>query len=146
MSALLSSLNHILSTDSRPLLGNSADCTHYYPLNPQQVHHQISVARTVTRKLAFVCSSQRVCLTGELLTAVNDGEASDAGEYKPKVSVDPMDKITLNNGNEVLRYSDSLETQDSKTLKERIRRMKIGQANKGRVPWNKGRKHSAGNC
>lgn len=28
---------------------------------------------------------------------------------------------------------------------ELVRRRKIGMANKGKVPWNKGRKHSAGN-
>ncbi|PQM42718.1 uncharacterized protein Pyn_38137 [Prunus yedoensis var. nudiflora] len=33
----------------------------------------------------------------------------------------------------------------SKEEKERQRRKKIGLANKGRVPWNKGRKHSSGN-
>lgn len=33
----------------------------------------------------------------------------------------------------------------SKDDKERLRREKIGLANKGRVPWNRGRKHSAGN-
>lgn len=28
--------------------------------------------------------------------------------------------------------------------KERLRRMKIAQANAGKMPWNKGRKHSPG--
>jgi hypothetical protein len=30
------------------------------------------------------------------------------------------------------------------TEDERMRRSKIGEANKGRVPWNKGRKHTPG--
>ena len=39
-----------------------------------------------------------------------------------------------------LNNVDSLKSLD----KERMRRMRIGLANKGRVPWNKGRKHTAG--
>lgn len=31
---------------------------------------------------------------------------------------------------------------DDKSYKERERRRKIGEANKGKVPWNVGRKHS----
>ncbi|KAF7836661.1 uncharacterized protein G2W53_011520 [Senna tora] len=146
MSALLSSLNHIPNTDSRPLSSNAVDCTHYYPPSLQKMHHQISMVKTATPKLAFICSSQRVCPTGELLTAVEDREASDVGEYsQSKVSVDSLEKTTLNIGNEVVGSCNSLETLelDSKILKERIRRTKIGLANKGRVPWNKGKKHSA---
>lgn len=46
----------------------------------------------------------------------------------------------LSNGNGVVALGDSLSEE---VLKERIRRMRIGLANKGKVPWNKGRKHSA---
>jgi hypothetical protein len=37
--------------------------------------------------------------------------------------------------------------EDSEELdeRERLRRMRISKANKGNTPWNKGRKHSAGN-
>lgn len=145
MSVLLSSLNHISNTDSRPLLSNAVDITHFPP-SSQKVHHQIYVVKTVTSKLAFICSSQRVCPTGELLIAAKDGEVSGVGEYdQSKLCVDSSGKITLNNGNEVVGYNDPLEIVDRKILKERIRRTKIGLANKGRVPWNKGRKHTAGN-
>ena len=42
---------------------------------------------------------------------------------------------------------DSCSTKDNakKDHKEMRRRRKIGLANKGKTPWNKGRKHSAGN-
>lgn len=39
----------------------------------------------------------------------------------------------------------SQEFSNDEDYKEEQRRRKIGLANKGRVPWNKGRKHSAGN-
>ncbi|XP_028785567.1 uncharacterized protein LOC114741459 isoform X1 [Neltuma alba] len=143
MSALLSPLNHISNIDSRPLLSNVVDFTHNPP-SPQKVHHQMSIAKTVTPKLDFICSSQRVCPVGELVVAADNGEASDAGEYnQSKVSVDSSEKTILNNGNGVFGCSNSVETLDSKMLRERIRRTKIGLANKGKVPWNKGRKHTA---
>ncbi|WJX88205.1 hypothetical protein P8452_70317 [Trifolium repens] len=36
-----------------------------------------------------------------------------------------------------------VESLDEEVVKERMRRMRIGLANKGKVPWNKGRKHTA---
>ncbi|KAK4255880.1 hypothetical protein QN277_008817 [Acacia crassicarpa] len=141
MSALLSSLNHISNIDSRPLLSNVVNFNHNPP-SPQKVHHQILIAKSVTPKLDFICSSQRAI--GELLIAVDNREAFDASEYnQSRVSVDSSEKTILNNGNGVFGCSDSVETLDSKMLRERIRRMKIGLANKGKVPWNKGRKHTA---
>ncbi|GMH05593.1 hypothetical protein Nepgr_007433 [Nepenthes gracilis] len=52
-------------------------------------------------------------------------------------------------GNEERRLncqSDSAVIYSTEEMKETQRRRKIGQANKGRVPWNKGRKHSAETC
>ncbi len=41
-----------------------------------------------------------------------------------------------------------VEERDAERLteSERARRARIGEANKGRVPWNKGRKHRPGGC
>jgi hypothetical protein len=36
------------------------------------------------------------------------------------------------------------EQQEDVDERERLRRMRISQANKGNTPWNKGRKHSPG--
>lgn len=41
-------------------------------------------------------------------------------------------------------YFSTPENHVTEDYKERERRIKIGLANRGRVPWNKGRKHSAG--
>ncbi|XP_038974761.1 uncharacterized protein LOC103697567 isoform X2 [Phoenix dactylifera] len=54
---------------------------------------------------------------------------------------DSMLKFCSNSDSQLFQISndESSEIDD----KERLRRMKISKANKGNVPWNKGRKHSA---
>ncbi|OIW08220.1 hypothetical protein TanjilG_15181 [Lupinus angustifolius] len=104
------------------------------------------VKKTETFKLTFVCSSQRVVLPFQgLQISVDDGEVSHVQEYnQSKLSVDSSEEIYLNNENEVVvGLRDSLKSLSEEVLKERIRRMRIGLANKGKVPWNKGRKHTA---
>lgn len=44
------------------------------------------------------------------------------------------------------RVSDPAVTCTMKEVKEFQRRHKIGLANRGKIPWNKGRKHSPGKC
>ena len=151
MSVHLPPLTHISNTDPRLLLSNLVDCTcAICPPITLQVHNpQVSVVKTGIPKLTFVCSSQRVLPIEELQISVDDGEPSGAGAgagecNQSKVGVDSSEMSYLNNGNEVVGLNDSLEPLNKKVLKERIRRMKIGLANKGKVPWNKGRKHTAG--
>ncbi|XP_061347368.1 uncharacterized protein LOC133292896 isoform X2 [Gastrolobium bilobum] len=125
---------------------NVVDCTcTFCPPTTLQVLPQVSMLKTSFPKLKFVCSSQRVLPIEELAINVDDGEASVAEEYnQSKVSDNSSDY--LNNGNGIVRHSGSLKSLSKKALKERIRRMKIGLANKGRVPWNKGKKHTAETC
>ncbi|KAL2593458.1 hypothetical protein AAZX31_12G148700 [Glycine max] len=125
----ISFLAHIPNTDSRLLLTNNMmDCTCTCPFYPPT-----TLAKATTRKLTFVCSSQRVLPIEKLLQlSVVDVGPSNAS------TVDLSDY--LSNGNGVVALGDSLSEE---VLKERIRRMRIGLANKGKVPWNKGRKHSA---
>lgn len=93
----------------------------------------LPLPRAAPSKLTFVCSSQRVLPIEELqLSNGGDGDPSEA-------VVDHSDY--LDNGDEVVGFGDSLSEE---VLKERIRRMRIGLANSGKVPWNKGKKHSAG--
>ncbi|CAJ1978502.1 unnamed protein product [Sphenostylis stenocarpa] len=121
---------HISSTDSRLLLPAMADCTcTFYPPATLQV---LPLAKAAPPKLTFVCSSQRVLPIEEL--QLSDGDDADSSD----VGLDYSDY--LNNGDGVVGFGDSLSEE---VLKERIRRMRIGLANKGKVPWNKGRKHSA---
>ncbi|XP_052733836.1 uncharacterized protein LOC108339160 isoform X1 [Vigna angularis] len=121
---------HISNTDSRLLLPTMVDCTcAFYPPATLQV---LPLVRAAPANLTFVCSSQRVLPIEELqLSDADDGDPSDA-------IVDYSDYF--NNGDGVVGFDDSLSEE---VLKERIRRMRIGLANRGKVPWNKGKKHSA---
>ncbi|KAK4849761.1 hypothetical protein QYF36_000605 [Acer negundo] len=63
--------------------------------------------------------------------------------YIPEVSIDSSEMQTSNEDAEIDIYCQSLEYRGEKYQKEMERRRKIGSANKGRVPWNKGIKHTA---
>ncbi|XP_057458493.1 uncharacterized protein LOC130749192 isoform X2 [Lotus japonicus] len=129
---LHSPMTHVSTTDSRLLLTNVVGCAcTFCPPTTLQV-------KTATPRLVFVCSLQRVLSIEELQINVDDDS-----DNQSETSVDSSDY--LNGGDGVVGLSDSLEIESlsRKAVKERMRRFKIGLANKGRVPWNKGRKHSA---
>ncbi|KAK7257165.1 hypothetical protein RIF29_30941 [Crotalaria pallida] len=136
MAVPVSPLTNISNTDySRPPFNNVVDSI-------------LSMVKTSTPKLTFLCYSQRVVLPiQDLQLSVDNGEASHSPECNlSKLGVDSSEESYLLNESEVVGVglSDSLEESLSKeVLKERIRRMRIGLANKGNVPWNKGRKHTA---
>uniref|UniRef100_A0A2N9EXT4 Nuclease associated modular domain-containing protein n=1 Tax=Fagus sylvatica TaxID=28930 RepID=A0A2N9EXT4_FAGSY len=95
------------------------------------------MVKNMSPSLTFVSSFPRVHAFGALQISVDVGDASDSGEcHQSKVS----ENRTLNGENRVVS-SDSEDTIEDH--KERQRRRKIGLANKGRVPWNKGKKHTA---
>lgn len=77
--------------------------------------------------------------------SINAGETLDSDECgESKLGADSSKKHTLNGVVQLDSYSNSGEIYINDHCKESQRRRKIGLANKGRVPWNKGRKHSAG--
>ena len=101
----ISFLAHIPNTDSRLLLTNNMmDCTCTCPFYPPT-----TLAKATTRKLTFVCSSQRVLPIEKLLQlSVVDVGPSNAS------TVDLSDY--LSNGNGVVALGDSLSEE---VLKER---------------------------
>ncbi|KAI4356148.1 hypothetical protein L6164_000194 [Bauhinia variegata] len=96
--------------------------------------------KTVLPKSAFVCASTSVSPNRELHMSFDEGKESDSEEYNHFKDGILSENNIFNNVNGVLGSDDSLEILSKK---ERNRRRKIGLANKGRVPWNKGRKHTA---
>ncbi|XP_045786322.1 uncharacterized protein LOC123881644 [Trifolium pratense] len=68
----------------------------------------------------------------------------------PACSVLPIQQLQISvvhdteqQHNVVLISNFEHDSLDEKVVRERMRRMRIGLANKGRVPWNKGREHTA---
>jgi hypothetical protein len=93
----------------------------------------------MSSSFSLVSSFPRVHPFAALQISLDVGDAFDSSEcLRPKVS-----ENHILNEEHIVGYSDSEETIEDH--KERQRRRKIGLANKGRVPWNKGKKHSAGN-
>ncbi|WVZ04497.1 hypothetical protein V8G54_025303 [Vigna mungo] len=114
---------HISNTDSRLLLPTMVDCTcAFYPPATLQV---LPLVRAAPANLTFVCSSQRVLPIEELqLSDADDGDDEDPSD----AVVDFSDYF--NNGDGMVGFDDSLSEE---VLKERIRRMRIGLANRGKV-------------
>jgi hypothetical protein len=106
-----------------------------------QLNHSVAVLKNMSSSFSFVSSFPRVHPFAALQISLDVGDAFDSSEcLQPKVSENQI----LNVEDHVVGNSHSAETIEDH--KERERRRKIGLANKGRVPWNKGKKHSAGNC
>ncbi|MED6159932.1 hypothetical protein PIB30_046831 [Stylosanthes scabra] len=145
MYIMLSPLTRISNANSLLLPSNIGHCAcAICPLVILKVQPQVSVVKTAIPKSTFVCSSRRVLPIQELHISADDGESAAIEEdNRSKVSIDSLELSYVNNGNEIGSLDDFVEPLNKKVLKERIRRMRIGLANKGRVPWNKGRKHTS---
>ena len=127
----------------RPLFSYVGDCTHF-PLEKVQWDHNLYVLRNWS-PFTFAGSVPRLHSLGALHFSTDVGTISDIGNCcQSIVSVDSSGKKILRKEVQEVNTSESPGSL-GKDDKERQRREKIGLANKGRVPWNKGRKHSAGN-
>eukprot|EP00261_Vitis_vinifera_P031793 XP_019073036.1 PREDICTED: uncharacterized protein LOC100264054 isoform X2 [Vitis vinifera] len=126
-----------------PLFGYVVDCTHLQPSTMQSIF-RVSVMKNVPPSLGFSSSFSRLHSLGALPMSINAGETLDSDECgESKLGADSSKKHTLNGVVQLDSYSNSGEIYINDHCKESQRRRKIGLANKGRVPWNKGRKHSA---
>ncbi|KAJ4975413.1 hypothetical protein NE237_000519 [Protea cynaroides] len=105
------------NTDLGPLYTYVVDGAHLQPALVQS-NIQIAILKNIFRPVTFTNFFQRVQCTGTLQLNKNAGDSDS-------VSVEGVGNV------------------DHKELR---RRKKIGLANKGRIPWNKGRKHSAETC
>lgn len=118
----------------------------HFPLVRLQSNHDIFMPRNWSSSVSVISSLPRLNSLGALHISVEASETSDIGKCcHSMVGIDSSASQILLEEALAVSSGDSLETLSSKEIKERQRREKIGLANKGRVPWNKGRKHSSGN-
>lgn len=116
----------------------------HIPLIRLRPNHDISVPRNWSSSLSRISSFPRVNSVGSLHSSVHIAEKNGISEScQPIISIDSCTSQIFVEEVPAVTTSDPLETRSDKDLKERRRREKIGLANKGRVPWNKGKKHSA---
>lgn len=134
-----SSFLHHPNHFSMPLFGNVVRCAQC-SANAVNLNNHVAVVKNMSSSLAFNLSFPRYHPFATLQISVGVGDAFNSSKcHQSKVS----ENLILGK-DQVVGYIDSVEGIEDD--KERQRRRKIGLANKGRVPWNKGKKHSAGNC
>lgn len=111
-----------------------------FPLITVQSDHTIFVTRN------FLSSCSLMSSFPNMDVDIDVDEMSDIAKCRESLSSqDSSARQTL--GEEVLEISrrGSLETHAIEDVKETQRREKIVLANKGKVPWNKGKQHNEGN-
>lgn len=87
--------------------------------------------------LVFIRSYRRLQLRRALHWGTQSEEASNFSELRRQINSSYLER-------EPSDYNFVVERRSDKDKNEMQRRQKIGLANKGRVPWNKGKKHTAG--
>ncbi|XP_006856109.2 uncharacterized protein LOC18445921 [Amborella trichopoda] len=133
----------------------------YTNTQPIVIHaNQVLQFRSLSHVLSSSSHFSRV-LSANALKLTTSGRESLPGsmdpllEHNANISSIPKknDETSFDrNGTNLFYYSteqvpnyngDSMEGISDKEIKEMQRRMRIGKANKGKTPWNKGKKHSA---
>ncbi|TQD73133.1 hypothetical protein C1H46_041336 [Malus baccata] len=124
-----STLKHV------PLFGYVGEATHFAQ-NPENWNYYLPVLRNRSPSVILVSSFPRLHCLGAAHSSADMAENCDIMDIcHSLLDINAHESPSVND-------NDSL----SKEEKERQRRKKIGQANKGRIPWNKGRKHSSETC
>lgn len=124
-----------------PLFGYVGEATHFAQ-NPENWNYYLPVLRNRSPSVVLVSSFPRLHCLGAAHSSADMAENCDIMDIcHSLLDINTHEKQSLSK--EVPSVNDSSDSL-SKEEKERQRRKKIGQANKGRIPWNKGRKHSSG--
>ncbi|XP_059661446.1 vicilin-like seed storage protein At2g18540 [Cornus florida] len=115
-----------------------------FQLNTMQLNYRVSVVKNMSPPFGLISSFTVSSSFLALHTSISTGEKYDDGECcEQEVSGDSPEEQNKSEGIQLDNYSIYAESYSDKDYKESERRRKIGLANKGRMPWNKGRKHSA---
>ncbi|KAI5333082.1 PREDICTED: stress response [Prunus dulcis] len=134
-----STLNHV------PLFGYVVEPTHF-PQNTHHLNYHLPVLKNWPPLYAFVHSLPRFHSLGGMHISADMAEKFDILNICHSIlGMNSYEKQSSMWEVQSMHHTDSPDSI-SKEEKERQRRKKIGLANKGRVPWNKGRKHSSETC
>ncbi|BFG31110.1 hypothetical protein CerSpe_173840 [Prunus speciosa] len=134
-----STLNHV------PLFGYVVEPTHF-PQNTHHLNYHLPVLKNWPPLYAFVHSFPRFHSLGGMHISADMAEKFDILNVCHSIlGMNSYEKQSSIREVQSMHHTDSPDSI-SKEEKERQRRKKIGLANKGRVPWNKGRKHSSETC
>ena len=118
--------------------------THFQP-NVQQSNNCTSIEKKICPAYASISTFPRIDDFVALQIGVDVGETTGSSkQYQSKISPDPAEKQTLSEDVQLDGCQYSAESTNDLPKKRRKRKKKHG--NKGKVPWNKGRKHTAGKC
>ncbi|XP_021288301.1 uncharacterized protein LOC110419534 isoform X2 [Herrania umbratica] len=136
--------SHIPDTLLWPL-SPVADYMHCQPNILQSYYHEF-VVKKVLSPVSFR-SSLSLQAVRSLQTSMDAGETfMYCKTFWSKDSIESIQMQNLSEKAQVYGHYASHVCSNDENRKEEQRRRKIGLANKGRVPWNKGRKHTAETC
>lgn len=122
------------------------EATHF-PQNTEHLNYHLRVMRNRPPLIASISSFPKLCYFGAMHISVGMDEKCDIANLSHSiVSKKSREQQNLRKEVQLIVQSDSTVSISNEEYKERERRKKIGLANKGKVPWNKGRKHSAETC
>lgn len=134
-------INRLPDTHLSPLLYYMVYCTQFQA-STKQSSCRVSLVKNKSPPIGLVSPFTRIHAS-RALSVVDAVETSDLGDcFEQKLSTDSSEENTFTDN--IQLYSSSEILMD-KNQREQQRIRKIAHANKGKVPWNKGRKHSPGN-
>ncbi|XP_052178293.1 uncharacterized protein LOC127792040 [Diospyros lotus] len=124
-----------------PLLSNLVFCAQFRASMKKSIYHA-SFGKNESPALGLTSLARTHAYRA--MDILYTEETSDLWEcFDQKIGIDLYEQQTLTDEVQFSRHSNSRGSSTDLEKKEIDRRKKIGIANKGKVPWNKGRKHSA---
>ncbi|KAL6202158.1 hypothetical protein ACLB2K_025868 [Fragaria x ananassa] len=113
----------------------------------EHLNYHLHVLRNRPPLIASTNSSPQLHYIGAMQNSVGMDEKCDIANLSHSiVSRKSREQQNVRKEVRLIGQSDSTVSISNEEIKERERRKKIGLANRGKVPWNKGRKHSAETC
>ncbi|XP_052301206.1 uncharacterized protein LOC7455960 isoform X2 [Populus trichocarpa] len=132
--------NHVSNNLLWPTLGYVLEHTHFQP-NVQQSNHRNSIVMNTCPICASISTFPRVYDSAALQISVSVRETTGSSKhFHSKISLDSAEKQTLIKEVQLDGYRDTAESINDLPKKGKGKKK---HGNKGRIPWNKGRKHTS---